>query len=340
MDEPWLPDFCRPTRLATVLLAAEAVVAVLALAPGGLSRWRFETFTEASALALWIALTSAVLLCVSRRALGRLPLWAGAGLAWLLPAAVAMACVALLYELELGSGIALGLPEGPALHAVLGSGGLAALVSAAVLRYFYVREQWRSQVQAHAEAEVRALQARIRPHFLFNSMNTIASLVRVDPRTAERAVEDLAELFRAALGAGQGEASLAEELHLAERYLAIETLRLGPRLRVVWELAEPLPRTLSLPRLVLQPLVENAVLHGVSQLEAGGEIRVAARVEARVLRLEVGNPAPATAPAAPVNGHAQASIARRLRHRFGPAARMTTERGQDYYRCRLEIPVS
>ena len=124
-------------------------------------------------------------------------------------------------------------------------------------------------MRASARAEADALQARIKPHFLFNSMNTIAGLVRRDPAVAERAVLDLSDLFRAALGAGEGESSLAEEVELAERYLSIEALRLGERLQVRWRRAEPLPWTLPLPRLVLQPLVENAVLHGISRLPAG-----------------------------------------------------------------------
>ena len=103
-------------------------------------------------------------------------------------------------------------------------------------------------------------------------MNTIASLVRSDPAVAERAVLDLSDLFRAALGAGEGDSTLAEEVELAERYLAIEQLRLGDRLQVAWRKAEPLAVALPMPRLVLQPLVENAVLHGISRLPEGGTV--------------------------------------------------------------------
>ncbi|MFC4729595.1 sensor histidine kinase [Coralloluteibacterium thermophilus] len=338
--DPWLPDLCRPGRLAIILLAAEAVVVVIALAPGAFPHGSLADFGAASALALWIALIGAVGLCLLRGPINRLPLPLGALAACALPVAVAAVCIAVLYEVDRGIGFQLGLPAEQRTRTLLGTAGLAALATAALLRYFYVREQWRAKVRAHAEAEVRALQARIRPHFLFNSMNTIASLVRVDPATAERAVEDLAELFRAALGAGKGEATLAEELHLAERYLAIEGLRLGERLRVEWRLAEPLPRDLLLPRLVLQPLVENAVLHGVSRLEAGGVVRIGADVRERILYLTVENPVPEAEDGPGINGHAQGSIAQRLRHRFGRTARMTVERGRGYYRCGLEIPVA
>jgi len=217
---------------------------------------------------------------------------------------------------------------------------LAMLISALALRYFYVSEQWGSRLRAHAKAEVDALQARIRPHFLFNSMNTIASLVRTDPATAERAVEDLSELFRAALGAGHGESTLAEEIHLAQRYLAIETLRLGPRLRVHWQVADNAPRALRMPRLVLQPLVENAVLHGIALLADGGEIRIGIAPEGRRLRVRISNPAPAVRPGIePGNRHAQDSIAQRLAYHFGADAKLLRSSRDGIYVCELELPL-
>lgn len=335
----WLPDFCRLPRLGAALLAAEAAVVVIAIAPGAASRWTLSEFGQASALALWIALVSAVLLCKLRVWIRRLPLRLGVFIAWVLPVAVAALGVALLYPIDESVGSGFGLPPGRMWPTVLSCAALAGLIGAVTLRYFYVQEQWRAQVQANAEAEVRALQARIRPHFLFNSMNTIASLIRIEPARAERAVEDLADLFRAALGAGKGEASLEEELHLAGRYLAIEKLRLGDRLQVRWDLVEPLPRGLPLPRLTLQPLVENAVLHGVSRLEDGGEIAIAARMDGRLLRLTIRNPSPPPN-GARGSGHAQESIAARLAYHYGREARMTAGWDGGYYRCELEIPAA
>ena len=193
---------------------------------------------------------------------------------------------------------------------------------------------------------MRALQARINPHFLFNSMNTIASLVRRDPATAERAVEDLSDLFRAALGAGQGESSLDEEIHLAQRYLAIEKLRLGERLQTRFELADDLPRTLVLPRLILQPLVENAVIHGISRLVEGGTIELLARVEGRELRIEVRIASPVARTV--VAGIATRRTPRSASARFGPRALLATDAGDGYYaypwlRCpdlRMGVPAA
>jgi two-component system sensor histidine kinase AlgZ len=172
-------------------------------------------------------------------------------------------------------------------------GALSTLIAALALRYFYVSEQWRARVRAASKAEVDALQARIRPHFLFNSMNTIASLVRTDPATAERAVEDLSELFRAALGAGEGESTLARRSD-SRALPGDRGLAPGPRLRVAWSRAGR-AEDLRMPRLVLQPLLENAVLHGIARCRRAAQVASTSRARRPRLRIEVRNPASAAA---------------------------------------------
>ena len=207
--EPWLPDLCRLPRLAMMFGVAELVVLVLALAPDGGAHWNAQRFLSASGFALWLALTIAVLLCVSRRQLSRLPVVFGAitavaGAAW-----IALLGAAMLYQLDRSLGAQL-VPSKVALgQFAFGSAAIAALITAVVLRYLFVIDGWQAQVRASARAEADALQARIKPHFLFNSMNAIAGLVRHDPVVAERAVLDLSDLFRAALGA-EGTSTLAE----------------------------------------------------------------------------------------------------------------------------------
>ena len=337
---PWLPDFCRLPALFGVMVAVEVAVltAVLIRLPTAPDAWT-ALFT-ASLFAQWLATLAVGALCRLRPWIDRQPLLRGVVIALLVPLTVALcgATAVVLIDQVLGAGWT--VPREHALEFVLACGAVALLLGAALLRYFYVSEQWRLQVAAHAQAEVRALQARIKPHFLFNSMNSIASLVRHDPVTAERAIEDLADLFRAALGAGQGESSLGEELHLAERYLAIEQLRLGNRLRVEWALDANLPRDLMMPRLILQPLVENAVIHGIARMDSGGVIRIAARCDGPVLRVDIRNPYPPQArESADGNRHAQGSIAQRLRHRFGALAQMTTDARDGYYDVTLWLPL-
>jgi two-component system sensor histidine kinase AlgZ len=339
---PWLPDLCRLSRLAVLFGVAEMVVMVVALAPDGGSPWNLSRFVSGSGFALWLALTVAVLLCVARRRLSRLPRALGGALALLLGASVAAGGAALLYLIDTNLGAGL-VPEAVTVQRfAFGSAALTVLVLAAVLPYLYAVEAWRDQVRASARAEVDALQARIRPHFLFNSMNTIAGLVRSDPKTAERVVLDLSDLFRAALQAGEVESSLAEEVELAERYLAIESLRLGARLRVDWHKQDPLPWRLPLPRLVLQPLVENAVLHGISRLPEGGTIEIDLAESDDLLRMRVRNPAlpPRERDGGAGAGHAQRSIGHRLAYAFGPRARMAAGWEDGYYQCELRIPTT
>jgi two-component system sensor histidine kinase AlgZ len=336
---PWVPDFCRLQTLFAVVIAAELVVLVLALAPLRHDAFDPLAFGAGSLLAQWIGLTSALLLCKLRAGLSRLPIVVGALLAWSIPVLVSLVGAALLLQIDIGLGDMLGGSRAHPWPFMSSVGMLAGLIGAAALRYAYVTEQWRQQVHAQAKSEVDALQARIRPHFLFNSMNTIASLVRRDPQAAERAIEDLSDLFRAALGAGEGESTLEEEVALVERFLAIERLRLGDRLQVNWRRDEPLPWTLPLPRLILQPLVENAVIHGIAQLAEGGTIDIGLRAERRVLSVEIGNPCPLDSMLSTGNAHAQQSIAQRLRYRFDNAASLVSRRDAGYYVCTLRLPI-
>ncbi len=340
--DPWLPDLCRLTRLATMLAVAELVVLLFALAPDGGAAWTPGRFLSASGFALWLALTVSVLLCVARAWLSRLPRVLGGALSVVLAALVAAIGASMLYLIDGNLGTGMVADNVSVERFATGSAAITAVVVATVLPYLYAIDGWRAQVRASARAEADALQARIRPHFLFNSMNTIASLVRIDPGLAERAVLDLSDLFRAALGAGAGDSSLAEEVALAERYLAIEQLRLGDRMRVHWQREEPLPWSQPLPRLVLQPLLENAVLHGISRLPAGGTIEIGLQQQARHLRVWVRNPAPTPLqnPGLGVGAqHAQHSIGHRLGYAFGKGAQMTGHWDAGYYQAEFLVPL-
>ena len=317
---------------------AQLAVVVVALVPAGDHRWDMHGFLIASGYALWLALSVAALLCVLRGHLSKLPKRAGALAAVAIALLVAGIAAAIVHGLFASVDTSGDLPGFWRFTA--GSAAVVALLAALALRYFYVIDRWQAQVEAHARAEADALQARIRPHFLFNSMNMIASLLRRDPVVAERAVLDLSDLFRAALGAGEGRSSLREELDLAERYLAIEQLRLGDRLKVEWRRRDPLPMDLPLPRLVLQPLLENAVLHGISRLPAGGTIEVEVAAAAGVLTMQVRNPA-ISPEQTDVHGagHAQRNIRHRLGYMFGRGAEMVSSWDGGYYACRIVLPM-
>lgn len=339
--EPWLPDFCRRSRIMTLIGMAEMAVLVVALWPGDGSQLDLGQFLSASAFALWLAISVAVMVCTSRPLLSRLQPALGVFALLLLAATMSLVAAGIVYALF----TALGQPpvEAGFLHFVSASAAIAVLITASALRYFYVSDRWAAQLNANARAEADALQARIRPHFLFNSMNLIASLVRSDPVVAERAVLDLSDLFRAALGAGDGNSTLSQEVELARRYLYIEGLRLGERLRLDWQLREPLPWQQRLPHLVLQPLVENAVLHGISRLPEGGLLEICISADPEFLRISIRNPA--LSPDSPGlrlqhgTGHAQRNIAYRLQYIFGSKARLSGDWQEGIYRCDLVVPL-
>jgi two-component system sensor histidine kinase AlgZ len=214
---------------------------------------------------------------------------------------------------------------------------ISLVLGGVVLRYFYLQQQITLRERAELQARLDSLRARIRPHFLFNTMNSIASLIDSRPRDAERAVEDLAELFRASLQEQDRATTVGDELRLCEVYLGIEKLRLGDRLQVDWQV-DPEARDRAMPALLLQPLVENAVYHGIARLSGGGTIKVQVACNGPQLEVTVLNPMPATA--GPTDGHhmALANIAQRLQALYGSDGLIEAGADGQQYRVRLAYP--
>jgi two-component system sensor histidine kinase AlgZ len=216
---------------------------------------------------------------------------------------------------------------------------ISAIVSALMLRYFYVQYQWKRNLEAETEARLAALQARIRPHFLFNSMNTIASLTRSEPEIAEQVVEDLADLFRVTLSEGRQLVTFGEELAHANRYLNIERLRLGDRLEVRWAVDE-VPAGLPIPALTLQPLLENAIYHGIEPLAGGGIIEVRGTIEGGEAHIEIDNPRPTFgATARRGTQTALENVRQRLQAAFG-GDRVAVHETPEQFRVVLRLPLN
>ena len=194
-------------------------------------------------------------------------------------------------------------------------------------------------MRAEARSLINALQARIRPHFLFNSMNTIAALTRSSPKLAEEAVEDLADLFRATLKDSERPLRLKEELELSRMYQRIEALRLGDRLEVSWDVAA-LPMRAIVPSLTIQPLLENAIYHGIEPLDGGGTVTVHGRVENGDIVLTVANPIPPDGRRTTRDGNQTAveNIRQRLLLAYGERGRMDVESSDDRYTVTLRFP--
>jgi two-component system sensor histidine kinase AlgZ len=212
-------------------------------------------------------------------------------------------------------------------------------VGAVTLRYLYIQFQWKRNLELETQARIQILQSRIRPHFLFNSMNTIASLTRTDPRLAERVVEDLAELFRLSLSDARVPVTLEQELDLCRRYLAIEALRLGQRLETSWSLAAA-PLDALLPAFTVQPLLENAVNHGIEPSSGSGRLELAVSRGRHGIRVLIANPIPKGWAEGHREGNrmAQDNVRQRLRAFFGEAGRMRVVQDPGGYRVVLEFP--
>jgi two-component system sensor histidine kinase AlgZ len=329
-----LPDFCSLPVISALLVVGALCVTLAWLAPQSTRGWR--GYSVGMLFVEWVAMVIGVALCKLRPALlrlpGRLP-YAGV---WLVMVLIVTLGSVLAQWMDGMLQMQL-IPDDTSTF-VRNNALIAAMLSAAMLRYFYVLAEWQARLAAVAHAKVEALQARIRPHFLFNSMNTVAALVRMDPEAAERTVEDLSELFRAALGQDDTHSgTLGEELQLVDRYLAIEQLRLGERLRVRRELGD-LPMDAPMPILLLQPLVENAVRHGVQPLREGGEVVLRAERDGATLRIEIDNPL-ADGPTVGGSGHGLDNVRQRVAYHFGPRASMEAGPQGDRFVVKLHLPI-
>ena len=218
------------------------------------------------------------------------------------------------------------------------------LLASIAASFILVWLDWRARrlSPALAEARLQALQARIRPHFLFNSINSVLSLMRSNPARAETALENLAELYRALMADNRQLSSLEREIELARAYLDLEALRLGERLHVDWRIdagVDATPRRISMPSLVLQPLLENAVCHGIEPHSEGGRIGIDIFTSGDQLNVVVRNPSRSDAPARPGNRMALSNIRERLALHFDAEARLSARQVGDEFVVQMAIPL-
>jgi len=327
------PSFCGWQQLLAVVVITEVSVILAGIGRGGLPGWQW--LGAASIYAQWMALFCASGLCVTSGWSGRLSARGAWISSWL---TVLLLALAFSYATSLAAKVGIAgwereLPGGFVPASVFAVG----LVTVVYFRYLVIRARWRAELIAQAEARVQALQARIQPHFLFNSLNTIASLIPDQPASAEAATLDLADIFRGSMRRADQLIPLADELQLARRYLDMEGRRLGQRLEVDWRVDE-LPASAAVLPLILQPLLENAVGHGVQARPEGGRISVYGRVEGDRVVITIGNPAPPES--APSRGHGMAlrNIRERLSLAFGTRAGLQTLRDQERFYAVLSIP--
>lgn len=244
-----LPNFRNLGILLRILLSVNVVVLLVVIVKSPTLAMLSEQLMEVAALVEPLLLLTLVTLYLLNSMLARLPYIAGA---------VAVIVLALVLTTALYAATRKYVPMD--LSGIERYWLLVGLVTALLLSYFELRG--RALSPAIAEARLQALQARIRPHFLFNSINAVLSLIRQEPKRAESALEDMAELFRVLMADNRELVPLAREIELCRQYLGLEQLRLGERLKVEWHI-DNMPTDALIPPLVLQPLLENAVYHGI-----------------------------------------------------------------------------
>jgi two-component system sensor histidine kinase AlgZ len=334
----YLPDFCAAGTLFIVLLVAELVAIVLTLAAHAPEGEFLLTLSKISFFVLWLAVLGVAVMCQLRTWLER----AGKTRAFVASFIILLVLCLVVAELawQLPVRVA-GITVIDDTHTdfLLRTLAISSIFIALAMRYLYVSSEWRRSIVLEAQARISALQALIRPHFLFNSMNTIASLTRTDPRQAEEAVEALSDLLRASLSSTRNRTTLKEELEIAAIYNRIEKLRLGDRLRLRWDI-DDLPMRARIPSLTIQPLIENAIYHGIELLPDGGDVSVTGKRDGKYVTIAVTNPvAPGKQRDKDGNKMALANIRQRFELAYGSRATVAVDAGDDTYSVTLRFPV-
>lgn len=336
VEDFFLPDLCQAQSILFLVLITELLVFALVLATSTLTDFDWGRLGLTSLFVQWTVLVSAGALCVLRPVLMRMENMSATLIGYTL-ILLLTALFSVLGEIFLMRESAWAMYNtGTVLRNVL----IAGIMGGIAFRYFYLQHQLRRQEQAELNSRIQALQSRIRPHFLFNSMNIIASLIAVDPELAEQVVEDLSELFRASLNdASDHPVALSEELTLCRKYVNIESLRLGDRLQVDWQV-EIDEQAVKIPMLTLQPLLENAIYHGIQPLPEGGVVTVHIGEENEKLVVQIRNPLSEEGGHEAGNRMAMDNIRRRLHAIYGEAASLVADEGPDHYHTTVSYPMT
>lgn len=335
--QAYLPDFCAAGNVFIVVLIAELVAILLTLAAYDTPGMFLIELSKTSLFIAWLAILSAVIMCLFRSRLES----AGKTRAFVLSFIVLeLLCIVLAevaYQVTRVFGESVIIDDSHGLF-LLRTFAISSIVIALAMRYMYISSEWRRSIVLEAQARISALQALIRPHFLFNSMNTIASLTRSDPQQAEEAVEDLSDLLRANLGGSGDRTTLKEELEVAAIYQRIEKLRLGDRLKVRWDVDE-LPMRALIPSLIIQPLLENAIYHGIELLPDGGTVTVTGRRDDNFISISIANPVAAgKRRSKDGNKMAMENIRQRFELAYGNRATVGVDDSETEFTVRLRFP--
>jgi two-component system, LytTR family, sensor histidine kinase AlgZ len=337
----FLPNFCTGEVVFNVVVVAEmlAIVINLIIPRGFLGTSAIQDLMLISLFIQWVALTGTTVLCYTRKYLNRLPNLRALGMAYLLlllTTFVVSECAILLLW-------AIGRIDSPmpawyvSFHILTLT--ISAIINGLLLRLFLAKHELTQRTLSEARAKLQALQSRIRPHFVFNSMNIIASLTRSEPAKAEAAIEDMVDLFRMMLSQDEMLVPVKNEIDVAKKYLALETLRLDDRLTVNWDIGK-FPRKAVMPVLTLQPLLENAIRHGIEELTGGGVVNVRLWEENDQIYIRVDNPLPKTRPkqAKSTPGQSLDNIRQRFQSHYGEQASLQSVEEDGHFVVTVVLP--
>jgi two-component system sensor histidine kinase AlgZ len=323
-----LPNFRNLGVVLRIVLLVNGIALFVALAQAVSVQDLLQRIIYGSAFLQPVLLSCLLLLYILNDTLARLAYWRGVG-------GVMFVVVLLSWAIaRMGGELFSPLVEYGAFH-IWQLTALSLTVAALTLAYFRLRAH--SLSPALAEARLQALQARIRPHFLYNSINAVLGIVRSNPKRAESALEDMADLFRMAMSDNRELVTLRHEVELSSQYLALESLRLGDRLKINWQIQD-MPQDALMPPLILQPLLENAVYHGIEPMHEGGKIDIKIYLNGKELHLDVYNPFQPHERSHVGNKMALANIRERLSLLFDVEASYSVEAGENYYRVHIRIP--
>ncbi len=319
------PDFRNLGVVTRTLLWVNAAMLLAAVLKADSAVRLLALLIESAAYVEPVLIASLVLLYLGQPALAKIRPFAALGLVLAVEFVLNLA----MYE------IAVTLGENGGVATLTRAWAFSVVITLFLRGYFRLRS--RAFSPALAEARLQALQARIRPHFLFNSLNAVLSLIRKEPKRAEAALEDLADLYRVLMADNRTMTSLSDEVELTRRYLSLEQLRLGERLQIDWRL-EGMPVDALIPPMVLQPLVENAVYHGVEPGAGPGLVRIVISRVGDSLTILLSNPYHPEHQHRAGNRMALANIRERLLLQFDVEARLEAAPSGDKFEIRITIP--
>ncbi|MEE9424614.1 MAG: sensor histidine kinase [Methylococcales bacterium] len=334
-----IPDFCSARAVLIALLLAELLALILTLADDVSDQNFWMTVGLNSFFIIWVILPSQALLCLAHNSLNKLPTWFAVGTAFVIIQLITWAVTWVSYtEFSYYALIQTNNDTLPPVY--LRNLGISSIVSLILFYHLCLQSRWKQQVQAELDARLQALQSRIQPHFLFNSLNTIASTVHSNPDLAETLLVHMSELMRAGLNTQKALVTLTDELRLVHSYLNIESQRVGDRLNIEWNVDKSV-RNARIPPLTLQPLVENAVYHGIEPSVTGGTVQITATKRERSVILMVRNSVSKNKQEESLNkGHGIAldNVMARVQGWFGEEGKVVFSTVDGWFQARIIIP--